>query len=462
MLEATDFHPGRSGRNHLRTLSQAVGIPDSRVDEVLRTVELDGAARRRVKGYSLGMRQRLGLAAALLGDPELLVLDEPANGLDPEGVRWLRDFLRSFAQSGHTVLVSSHVLAEVAQTVDHVLIISHGKLVRESRLDELTATVGATVRVRSPQASELAEALAKDGITATASDHTLHVAGATTARVGEIAAAAGVVLHELVAEQSSLEEIFLELTADDPRVIRQARAELLKIRSTRTTVGLALGLVAIVLLFVLLTALLSSVDDLSQTDNQRSLFGIGSFAGVFAALAGIMLVTGEFRFGTIRPTFLFTPRRSVVLGREGGRELPRGPRLRGHRRGALGRDRRADPARARDLARPRAARLRADDARDDRRHRALGRDRRRCRDDRPKPGRRDHRPARLGVRRREPALRARARRGAADARPGPERVHGDDRRAPAQPRRRGRRPARLDGLPCASRARRLTARRDVS
>jgi ABC-2 type transport system ATP-binding protein len=216
VLEATDFHPGRSGRNHLRTLSQAVGIPDSRVDEVLRMVELDGAARRRVKGYSLGMRQRLGLAAALLGDPEVLVLDEPANGLDPEGVRWLRDFLRGFAAGGHTVLVSSHVLAEVAQTVDHVLIISRGKLIRESRLDELTATVGGTVRVRSPQAARLAEALEKDGVAATVTDHTLHVAGATTERVGEIAAAAGVVLHELTAEQSSLEEVFLELTSEQP------------------------------------------------------------------------------------------------------------------------------------------------------------------------------------------------------------------------------------------------------
>ena len=216
VLEASDFHPGRSGRNHLRTLSQAVGIPDSRVDEVLRTVELESAGRRRVKGYSLGMRQRLGLAAALLGSPELLVLDEPANGLDPEGVRWLRDFLRNFAAEGHTVLVSSHVLAEVAQTVDHVLIINRGRLVRESRLDELTAAVGGSVRVRSPQAAQLAEALARDGITATASDHTLYVAGATTDRVGEIAAAAGVVLHELAAEQSSLEAIFLELTTEEP------------------------------------------------------------------------------------------------------------------------------------------------------------------------------------------------------------------------------------------------------
>jgi ABC-2 type transport system ATP-binding protein len=122
VLEATDFHPGRSGRDHLKTLARAVGIPDSRADEVLRTVELLGAGKRRVKGYSLGMRQRLGLASALLGDPELLILDEPANGLDPEGVRWLRDFLRAFASGGRTVLVSSHVLAEVQQTVDEVLI----------------------------------------------------------------------------------------------------------------------------------------------------------------------------------------------------------------------------------------------------------------------------------------------------------------------------------------------------
>jgi ABC-2 type transport system ATP-binding protein len=214
VLEATDFHPGRSGRNHLRTLASAVGIADSRVDEVLAVVELDRAAKRRVKGYSLGMRQRLGLAAALLGDPELLVLDEPANGLDPEGVRWLRNFLRRFASEGHTVLVSSHVLAEVAQTVDHVLIINDGKLVREARLDELTATVGGSVRVRSPQAAQLQEALAKAEIDVTSRDGALIANGTNAERVGEIAAGAGVVLHELVTEESSLEEIFLNLTSE--------------------------------------------------------------------------------------------------------------------------------------------------------------------------------------------------------------------------------------------------------
>jgi ABC-2 type transport system ATP-binding protein len=137
VLESNDFHPGRSGRDHMRALALATDIPESRVDEMLDLVELQSAAGRRVKGYSLGMRQRLGLAAALLGDPELLVLDEPANGLDPAGIHWLRSFLRRFAEAGGTVLVSSHVLAEIAQTVDQVVIIHRGRLVATARLDEL-------------------------------------------------------------------------------------------------------------------------------------------------------------------------------------------------------------------------------------------------------------------------------------------------------------------------------------
>jgi ABC-2 type transport system ATP-binding protein len=137
VLESNDFHPGRSGRNHLRAVALAAEIPLGRVDEVLALVELGKAADRRVKTYSLGMRQRLGLAAALLGDPELLVLDEPANGLDPAGVRWLRTFLRNFAAQGRTVLISSHLLAEVAQTVDQVMIIDRGHVVASGRLDEL-------------------------------------------------------------------------------------------------------------------------------------------------------------------------------------------------------------------------------------------------------------------------------------------------------------------------------------
>jgi ABC-2 type transport system ATP-binding protein len=215
VLEATDFHPGRSGRDHLRTLSRSASLPDARVDEVLRLVELEGSAGRRVKGYSLGMRQRLGLAAALLGDPELLILDEPANGLDPEGVRWLRDFLRAFATGGRTVLVSSHVLAEVAQTVDQVLIINHGKLVVESSLEQLTARVGGSVRVRTPELAKLQEALERSQIeTTTLDEQGLLVHGASSDRIGDLAFAAGVPIHELVAAGSSLEDVFLELTAE--------------------------------------------------------------------------------------------------------------------------------------------------------------------------------------------------------------------------------------------------------
>jgi len=138
VLESGDFHPGRKGRDHLRTLALAAELPESRVDEVLELVELNGAARRRVSGYSLGMRQRLGLAGALLGDPDLLVLDEPANGLDPEGMHWLRGFLRGFAAQGRTVLISSHVLAEVAQTVDQVIVINRGRIVANDPLTEIT------------------------------------------------------------------------------------------------------------------------------------------------------------------------------------------------------------------------------------------------------------------------------------------------------------------------------------
>jgi ABC-2 type transport system ATP-binding protein len=216
VLEATDFHPGRSGRDHLLTLSRAVGLPNSRVDDVLSLVELQDAAKRRVKGYSLGMRQRLGLASALLGNPDLLVLDEPANGLDPEGVRWLRDFLRDFASGGRTVLISSHVLAEVAQTVDQVLIISHGRLITESTLDDLTARVGGAVRVQSPNLDRLAEALRREGIVVTRSnDHSLLAQGTTREHVGDVALAEGVAIYELLTEGSSLEEVFLDLTSKE-------------------------------------------------------------------------------------------------------------------------------------------------------------------------------------------------------------------------------------------------------
>jgi ABC-2 type transport system ATP-binding protein len=189
------------------------GLPRSRVDEVLRLVELEGAANRRAGKYSLGMRQRLGLAATLLGDPQVLILDEPANGLDPQGIRWLRDFLRSMAAEGRTVLVSSHVLAEVAQTVDDVVVIHRGKLVDQGPVGRLTA--GGHVIVRSPRADRLREALERAGLGVTADGDMLVVDAEEPARVGDIAHETGVPLHELTTRTTSLEEAFLELTRDE-------------------------------------------------------------------------------------------------------------------------------------------------------------------------------------------------------------------------------------------------------
>jgi ABC-2 type transport system ATP-binding protein len=214
LLETFDAHPGRSGRNHLRVLALAAGIPRSRVDEVLALVDLREAGKRRVKGYSLGMRQRLGLAAALLGDPAVLVLDEPANGLDPHGMRWLREFLRSLAAEGRTILISSHVLAEVAQTVDEVVIIHRGKLVRQAAMGEVEAMAAGSTMVRSPHADRLVALLAEGGIAATATADGRLAVLAPPERVGEIAAAHGIVLHELTVERASLEEVFLELTGE--------------------------------------------------------------------------------------------------------------------------------------------------------------------------------------------------------------------------------------------------------
>jgi ABC-2 type transport system ATP-binding protein len=213
VLEAASFHPGRSARNHLRVVATAAGLPRNRADQVLAQVGLAEAARRRVGGFSLGMRQRLGLATALLGDPQVLILDEPANGLDPEGVHWLRGLLRQLADQGRTVLVSSHVLAEVAQTVDQVVIIARGRLVTQSTLAALTARTDQLVRVRTPQAQALRSLLAAQGIHADPDGaDQLVAAGTTPEAVGQAAAAAGIVLYEMGAERSNLEDVFLQLT----------------------------------------------------------------------------------------------------------------------------------------------------------------------------------------------------------------------------------------------------------
>ncbi|MBW8741104.1 MAG: ABC transporter ATP-binding protein [Gaiellaceae bacterium] len=213
VLEATNFHPKRSGRNHLRMLAAAAGVSDGRVDELLEFVGLREAASRAVGGYSLGMRQRLSVAGALLADPRVLVLDEPANGLDPEGIRWLRDFLRSLAAEGKTVFISSHVLGEIQQIADEVVIIHRGRLVAQNDVAALTARAAGATRVRSPEAARLRDALAEAGLDARGDGDELSVT-APAERVGEIAASRGIVLHELTSDAASLEEAFLALTGE--------------------------------------------------------------------------------------------------------------------------------------------------------------------------------------------------------------------------------------------------------
>jgi ABC-2 type transport system ATP-binding protein len=212
VLEASSFHPGRTARNHLRVYAAASGIPDQRADEVLTQVGLTEAARRKTKGYSLGMRQRLGLAFALLGNPRVLLLDEPANGLDPEGILWLRGFLKALAAEGRTVLVSSHLLTEVQQTADRVVILSQGRLVREGSITDLEAESGVTVVVRSPQADALVAALGRPAEVTRGGSGELRVRGVDAAAVGHAAFTAGVELHELRTERAGLEQLFFSLT----------------------------------------------------------------------------------------------------------------------------------------------------------------------------------------------------------------------------------------------------------
>jgi ABC-2 type transport system ATP-binding protein len=208
-LEAADFHPGRSARAHLQVMALAAGVPAERVDHLLGMVGLEEFADRRVGGYSLGMRQRLGLAQALLGDPPVLILDEPANGLDPAGIAWLRQLLRSLAHEGRTVLVSSHVLSEVQQTVDQVVVIARGRLVTQGSLASLESGPAA-VLLRTPTPELLRDALAPYVVTTVG--ERLRVEGSTTDELGHLAHVHGVELHELSAEPSDLEKVFLDLT----------------------------------------------------------------------------------------------------------------------------------------------------------------------------------------------------------------------------------------------------------
>ena len=212
LIDASAVHPGRTGRTHLRLLADTIGVPAPRVDEVLELVGLRDAAKRRVGGYSLGMRQRLGIAGALLADPAVLIFDEPANGLDPEGIRWMRDLLRAHAARGGTVLLSSHLLGEVEHTVDRLLVIGGGRIVADGPVAELLGADGTAVR--AVDAAGLARALEAAGFhVERATDGALVVQGTDPAAVGAVAAAAGIALTDLRPLQRGLEELFFQLTA---------------------------------------------------------------------------------------------------------------------------------------------------------------------------------------------------------------------------------------------------------
>jgi ABC-2 type transport system ATP-binding protein len=215
MLEAQAIHPGRSARNHLRCLAQAHGLPPRRVDDVIAQTGLSGVARKRAGGFSLGMRQRLGIATALLGDPQVLLLDEPVNGLDPEGVVWIRTLIKRLAAEGRTVLVSSHLMNEMAVTADHLIVIGRGRLLADCPVTEFTTHhSGQRVMTRTPDAGRLALVVTADGAQAEPGpDGGLTITGMPAPRIAELAAQAGIALYELTPQRASLEEAFMELTA---------------------------------------------------------------------------------------------------------------------------------------------------------------------------------------------------------------------------------------------------------
>ena len=216
LLDAKGLHGSRSARNHLRQLAASNGIPANRVDEVLEITGLTAVAKKRVKEFSLGMGQRLGIAAALLGDPGVLLFDEPVNGLDPEGVKWVRETCRRLAGEGRTVFISSHLMSEMAQTADHLLVIGRGRILTAGPVDDVIASATTDrVRVASPQATELAELMASRNLAARpVAPNVLETTATTAATIGELAAQGGIVLHELTTIHASLEEAYMTLTSD--------------------------------------------------------------------------------------------------------------------------------------------------------------------------------------------------------------------------------------------------------
>jgi ABC-2 type transport system ATP-binding protein len=351
LLEAKAFHPARTARNHLRWLALSNDIPVRRVDEVLDQVGLTSVANRRPGKFSLGMSRRLGLAATLLGDPAVLLFDEPVNGLDPEGIRWVRRFLRGLAAEGQTVFVSSHLISEMAQTADRLVVIGRGRLIAETSVaDFVTRSGGGAVRLVTPDTAAFAAVLAAAGAKLDEqNDHTesLTVAGLTAAQIGDLAAREGLRVHELIPVTASLEDAFMELTRDDVefrrrrwparlpagrrsddddpggaepagryRVRHAVRSEIVKMLTLRST-AVMLGITVVAALLV--TGLVTK-NALHQPrpfyfgfdPTQQSLTGL-IVAGLTAGVFGALLITGEYSSGTIRMTLAATPKRPVAL-----------------------------------------------------------------------------------------------------------------------------------------------------
>ena len=315
VLDARAFHPGRSARNHLRAVAIEARVARSRVDEVLDLVGLTDAADRRAGGFSLGMGQRLALGAALLGDPRVLILDEPANGLDPEGIRWLRGFLRTLAAEGHTVLVSSHGLAEIEQTVDEVIIIKDGHLVTQAPIAELADRAGQRVMVRSPQSDELALRLIAAGARIESSDDdVLTVVGVSPEAIGDLAADQRIPLYGLTDDASRLEDVFFHLTTlpGDAAMTALISAELFRLRTIRSPSFIAAGVLALVA-FLAITPVFDADTTTGPDVIQLLQITGGVVAAIGVALLAAATAGGDFRRGTAVLGYLASPRRGYTL-----------------------------------------------------------------------------------------------------------------------------------------------------
>ena len=368
LLEARAIHTGRSARNHLLAMAATTGISRSRVEEVIGMVGLADVAGKRAGAFSLGMGQRLGIASALLGDPKTLILDEPVNGLDPDGIRWIRNLLKGLADRGHTVFLSSHLMSEMAVTADHVIVVGQGRLLRDQSMAEFIEDASSdTVRVRSPQATELAQALARPGVRIEPDEGgVLLVSGLTSEQIGTAAAEARLTLFELTTQSASLEEAYMALTAasvdyratsghpghhhidrqgssvsgsrsssapptlhtgttarepdlvrTEPVVLRRVvKSEWIKFRTLRSTLAVlasaAVGMVAIGLIVAYNTRHLTA--DLQPDDHVQSSTLQGYYLGqLLIGALGVLFVSGEYSTGMIRSTLVSVPRRIPVL-----------------------------------------------------------------------------------------------------------------------------------------------------